>query len=246
MEISTTFDTFGTQNQFAYSAIGMDNLGATEYTIVNMLVDESGSVHSFQNELEQAMGSVVESCRKHPQSEKLLIRSAAFEGRDVREIHGFTTIDTIDTNALKIRPSGSTPLWDATLDSVETTEAYAQTLNDQDYFCNGIVFVLTDGGENSSGRANMSKIKDAVSRIRTNESLESIKMILIGVNDTHPQLKSELDTFKSDAGFDEYISLGDVSPSKLAKLAQWISQSISSTSQSLGTGGPSQAVNFTL
>ena len=71
-------------------------------------------------------------------------------------------------------------------------------------------------------------------------------MILIGVNDSDQHLKVVLDKFKNDAGFEEYISLGDVSPSKLAKLAKWISQSISSTSQALGTGGPSQNVNFTL
>lgn len=239
-----TFDTFGTANQFAFSALAMDNLGATEYTLVNMLVDESGSVGGFDGELSDAMKIVLQSCQKHPRSQNLLMRTAAFEGSRIREIHGFTTLDTIDENTLKVQPSGSTPLWDATLDSVETTAAYAKVLNDQDYFCNGIIFVLTDGEENSSTRANVSKIKDAVKNIRTTESLESIKMILIGVNDSHAQLKNGLNAFKNDAGFDEYISLGDVTPGKLAKLADWISQSISSTSQSLGTGGPSRAVNF--
>ena len=33
---------------------------------------------------------------------------------------------------------------------------------------------------------------------------------------------------------------------KLAKLAQWVSASISSTSQALGSGGPSQSVSFTI
>lgn len=246
MEISSTFDTFATPNQFAYSALEMDKLDASEYTIVNLLVDESGSVHSFKSELEDAMKTVVESCEKHPRSENLLLRSAAFEGRSIREINGFSTLDTIDKNNLTIQPSGSTPLWDATLDSIETTSAYAQTLNDQDYFCNGIVFVLTDGGENSSTRANLAKIKDSVSKIRTDESLESIKMILVGVNDSDPYLKNELTTFQNDAGFDEYISVENVDAGSLAKLAQFISQSISSTSQSLGSGGPSQAVNFSL
>jgi uncharacterized protein YegL len=240
------FDTFATPNQFAFSAVEMSNLGATEYTLVNMLVDESGSVGGFQTELQDAMKIVFESCKKHPRSQNLLLRTAAFEGRDVREIHGFTTLDTLDPKIFQIRPSGSTPLYDATLDSVETTAGYAKILNDQDYFCNGIVFVMTDGEENSSTRASVSKIRDAVEKIRKDESLESIKLILIGVNDTTAHLKSYLDSFKTDAGFDDYISLGDVTPGKLAKLADWISQSISSTSQSLGTGGPSKAVNFVI
>lgn len=241
---------FNTPNQFQYSAIEMSNLGATEYTIVNMLVDETGSVHLFKDELVSCMKTVLESCKKHPRSQNLLLRSAAFNsayGKDtIREIHGFTTIDAIDVATYDLSPDGSTPLWDATLDAVETTEAYANSLNAQDYFCNGILFVLTDGGENRSSVATMAKIKKAVENIRKNESLESIKMILIGVADTDPDLKRLLDTFKVEAGFDEYISLGDVTPSKLAKLADWISQSISSTSQALGSGTPSQNVNFTL
>ncbi|GAF87981.1 unnamed protein product, partial [marine sediment metagenome] len=37
------FDTFQTPNQFNYSAVPMDELGAMEYTIVNLLVDATGS-----------------------------------------------------------------------------------------------------------------------------------------------------------------------------------------------------------
>ena len=140
---------------------------------------------------------------------------------------------------------GMTPLWDATLESIDTVESYAQTLSDQDYFCNGLVVVITDGCENSSSRVTrMSQITDAMAKIRKNESLESIKTILIGVNDA--DLMDELTEFKNEAGFDEYISISDANPSSLAKMANFISQSISSTSQSLGSGGPSKAVNFSL
>lgn len=241
------FDTFSTGNNFQYSALEMENLGATEYTLVNILVDESGSVGGFETELNDALSIVVESCEKHPRSQNVLLRTAAFEsGVGVREIHGFTTLDTIDKDNLKVNPSGFTPLWDATLDSVETMNDFAVSLNEQDYFCNGIIFVITDGGENASNVANMAKIKTAVQNIRINESLESIKMVLIGVNDQHGQLKQMLEDFKTDAGFDDYISLEDASAASLASLADWISKSISSTSQALGSGGVSQAINFTL
>jgi len=144
-----------------------------------------------------------------------------------------------------VEPEGMTPLWDATLESIETVEAYAQTLSDQDFSVNSIIFLITDGCENSSRTVTrMSQIKDAVKRIRSTEALESIRMILIGVNDS--QVGAELTKFKDDAGFDQYVSVNNVDAGSLAKLAQWISQSISSTSQALGSGGPSAAVNFTL
>lgn len=239
------FDTFSTDNQYQFSGMEMDSLGATEYTIVNMLADETGSVWNFKTQLEDAMKEVITSCEKHPRSENLLIRAAAFSSRGIREMFGFSTLDTIDTSKLKVNPDGSTPLYSATLEAIETVNTYAQNLNDMDYFCNGILFVITDGGENTYN-VPLSKIKDAAQKIRTDESLESIRMILIGVNDNNPTLKDELNKFKDDAGFDEYISIGDVDAGSLAKLAQFISNSISSTSQALGSGGPSNAVNFTL
>ena len=242
---SGTFDTFSTPNQFQFSAIEMEKLDASEYTLVGICVDESSSVHSFKQALEDAMGTVLDSCQKHPRSENLLIRSTAFSSRDIREINGFTTLGAADKSMFVVQPNGMTPLWDATLESIDTVESYAQTLSDQDYFCNGLVVVITDGCENSSSRVTrMSQITDAMAKIRKNESLESIKTILIGVNDA--DLMDELTEFKNEAGFDEYISISDANPSSLAKMANFISQSISSTSQSLGSGGPSKAVNFSL
>lgn len=244
----TNFDMFNTPNNFKYSAIDMDNLKAMEYTLVNMLVDQTGSVYRFKTEIENCMKTVVDACKKHPRVLNLLLRTAVFSSdmnsNSVKELHGFNNINSIDLNTYTIDPNGYTPLMDAALDSVETMTSYAEVLSKQDYFCNGILFVLTDGDENSSTIGTMAKIKNAVDKARQTEALESIKMILIGVNDTDSTLKRKLEDFKNTSGFDEYISLGDVTPGKLAKLAQWISKSISSTSQVLGTGGPSQSLTF--
>jgi hypothetical protein len=57
-------------------------------------------------------------------------------------------------------------------------------------------------------------------------------------------MKSYLENFRINAGLDEYISIGDATAGKLAKLAQFVSQSVSSQSQALGTGGASQPVSF--
>ncbi len=248
MSDELNFDMFNTPNQFQYSAIEVSNLQAVEYTLVNLLVDQTGSVDGFKSELETCMKTVVEACKKHPRSQNVLMRTAVFNamysGSNIKELNGFNIVNNIDTSNYVLSPGGYTPLYDATLDSIETMENYAKTLVDQDYFCNGILFVLTDGEENSSRVATLAKIKTAMQNVRKNESLESIKMILVGVNDNNTRIKKVLENFKNDAGFDEYISIGDATPAKLAKLANWISQSISSTSQALGTGGPSQTLTL--
>ena len=236
---------FTSPNQFVFSGINIDQLGAMEYTLVNILVDESSSVDMFKKELDGCLTTIVDACKKHPRSGNLLVRVATFSSRGIAEIHGFTTIASIDTSKYNVMPSGSTPLFDATLDAIDTTGAFAKTLTTQDYFVNGIFFVITDGEENCSRTATVGKIKSTLAALRQTEALESVASILVGVN-VSGGTSSYLDSFKTDAGFDEYIALADASAGKLAKLAQWVSQSISSTSQALGSGGPSQSVSFTI
>lgn len=245
-----------TLNNFTYSGVDIDKLDGSKYTLVSILVDESSSVSSFKTQLEQTLATVVDACKKSPQAEDMLIRVATFASsmgyssrKTIKEVHGFMNLSNISVDQYvdAVNPSGSTPLYDAAGDALESIEAYGKQMSDQDFICNGIFFVITDGWENSSVKLTKpSQVKSALERIRLDESLESIRAILIGVNDDDTQLRDALTTFKEDGGFDEYISLGEVEAGKLAKLANWISQSISSQSQSLGSGGPSQPATFTL
>jgi hypothetical protein len=81
-----------------------------------------------------------------------------------------------------------------------------------------------------------SQVKKALLAARRAENLESILLILVGVTQDDVKLNTYLQTVKDDGGFDSYISIGTASPGKIAKLASFISQSISSTSSALGTG----------
>jgi len=87
------------------------------------------------------------------------------------------------------------------------------------------------------------EIKDLLKKVRHSEELESIAVVLIGMTG-EPSVQQYLDEFKNDGELDEYIDMGNVTPAKLAKLAGYISRSVSSTSQALGTGGPSQSLSF--
>ncbi len=245
-----------TISAFQYSGVEADRLDGSEYTLTQMMVDESASVGSFKNELIESIKTVVDACQKSPRSGNLLFRLATFsntyDGNDINEVHGFCSLSSINKDDYNdsINPRGGTPLHDAALNAVESLQSYAGNLSAQDYFCNGIIFVITDGEENSSkvahGASGLQKIKDSINALRASETLDSVKMILIGVNDGDATMKAYLDKFKDEAGFDEYISVGDATAGKLAKLAQFVSRSISSVSQALANGGPSQPVNFDL
>jgi len=53
-----------TPSNYAFSGVGLDQLGATEYTLATVVVDVSGSVHGFKNELEKSLKTILGSVRK--------------------------------------------------------------------------------------------------------------------------------------------------------------------------------------
>lgn len=238
---------YQTLSNFQFSAVEMDRLGASEYTLVQLVVDASSSVAGYRGAMEACMNSILESCQRSPRSENLLLRvirfSSAIAGR-TDEIHGFTPLAALKLRDYKgtLRPGGATPLCDGALNAVESLAAFGKRLYDQDYLVNAACFVVTDGMENASQQGDAAAINRAIVELRRSEILESLQTVLIGVNDR--QFARELDAFRNAAGFDEYISLGAADAKRLAQLAQWVSQSIQAASQALGSGGPSRRIGF--
>jgi len=227
----------------AFSTVSFDTLKATEYTIVTLVVDVSGSVSPFKDDLEDCLQEVISALRKDARSENLIFRLMLFNS-NIIEHHGFVELPTINEGDYKniINPSGSTSLYDAVYASIEATMVQGENMMKSDYDANGIAIFLTDGMENTSTIHNDARdIKDLIQQVIQKEVLESFKTILIGVG--NDSVKAYLADFKDQAGIDEFIHIGEATASKLAKLAGFISQSISSQSQALGSGGVSQPIN---
>jgi len=228
---------------FQFSGKPIDQLsGGNDYTCAGVLVDTSGSVYGFKAELEKMIQAAVGACAKSPFSEAMLVRVAGFNDASY-EIHGFIGVNDIDQNRYVgiLTCDGSTALYDAALENVETIKAYAEKLASNDYNVNGIGFVITDGQENSSRIGNPAKIKDALEQVKKDEKLKQLKMILVGIgtgNDAYFQRLAK------DCGFDQCILMGDATPQKLARLGGFVSKSISSSSQALASGGVSQNITF--
>jgi hypothetical protein len=227
-----------TVSNFGFSAQRPDTLGASEYTIVNVAIDVSGSVASFKNDLEKAYRDIIGSCRKNPRAENLLVRGVGFNDA-LAELHGFQGLDTIDESKTTFNPGGGTALFDSALEGVEAVAKYGKSLDDMEYLVNAVLFIVTDGDDNGSRVGNPAKVKAAIDKIKKSETLESIKVILIGVGDAF-SVQGYLDTFKNDAGLDQFVWIGNADAKSLAKLADFVSRSTSSSSQALGTGGASQ------
>lgn len=236
-----------TASNFNFSATKIDKLGASEYTLAVIACDASGSVAPFATQLETMLKTVRKACDKSDRRDNLMLRLTQFAS-SVKELHGFKLLNTVkedDYNSI-LNVGGSTALYAAALEAIESATLYGKQLMAQDILTNAIVFVVTDGEENASGGIVVNDIKKAVADAGHQEVLESLTVVLVGVTNNQSGLSQYLHDFKDGAGITQYVDIGNATPGRLAKLAQFVSSSISSTSSALGSGGPSKPTAFTI
>lgn len=221
---------------FGFSATRLDALEAAEFTLTAIAVDNSSSVHGFIREIEACVGAVVEACGRSARVDNLMLRVLRFT-ESLDEVHGFKPLAGIDAGdyAKSMKAHGCTALYDATCNAVASVADYGGQLADHDFEVNGIVFVITDGADNSSS-ADPAAVRKAFGDIVRAEKLDSFTSVLIGVGVNDAGTRKTLAAYAKDAGFTDFIDAGAATPSTLAKLAQFVSQSIALQSQALGSG----------
>jgi uncharacterized protein YegL len=231
-------------NNFQYSATAPDKLEGTSYTLVHLVVDVSGSVGAYANELEQCVKQVIEGCEKSPYRDRLLIRTVMFN-RNVTEFHGFRPLEKCELNDYSgsIRTGGATSLYDAVYSATESTKSYAKSLYQNDLDVNAIIVIITDGADVSS-KMTQTEVSNSIKSVLQNEELESLRMILIGVNTAIQGCADYLDSFCKEAGIDQFEKIEKVTGNGFAKMADFVSKSISAQSQAIGTGAPSVSLSF--
>lgn len=244
--LDTDLEQLNAGSGYKFSATKVNELGATEYTLATIAVDASSSVMGFATQLETALKTVFKACDKSPRRDNLMLRVTQFAST-LKELHGFKLLGSINEkdydNILQL--GGSTALFDAVDESIQATATYGKQLTSQDFLCNSIIVVITDGESNAGNidsgdlAQDAAVIKKSLEKARRAENLESILLILVGVTNDNVTLNTYLQTVKDEAGFSQYISIGTATPGKIAKLAEFVSQSISSTSTALGSGAPS-------
>ena len=237
--------------KYGYTAARIDDLGASEFTLVVLISDVSSSVADFQTTLESCIKEILQGCEKSPRADNLLVMHIQF-ARTVIETHGFRPLTncvlTDYDNVLQV--GGSTSLYDAWMFALSALGDYAKHLDNNEFKVNGLIACITDGDDNTSSFG-ADDVKKVIANINKQESLESLMSILIGVNIQNTQSEkdhftSRLTEFKDAVGITQYEEISDTSAKTFAKLAKFVSQSVSSQSQSLGTGGASQPQTLTI
>jgi len=231
-------------SNYGFSGTRIDRLGATEYTLVDIAADISGSVAAFQDRIEACVLEVLKSCRLSPRADNLLLRITVFNGQ-MREVHGYKPLSECNPDDYRgqFSAGGMTALFDTSQNVIGAQVQYAKDLVKNDFSVNGIIFIITDG-EDTASTLGIPAVKTALVQAKNTEALESLVSVLVGVNVNEPRMKQYHQDFQAQAGLTQYVAIDDASEKKLAKLAAFVSKSISAQSQALGTGGPSQTLTI--
>lgn len=229
---------------FQFSATRPELLGATEYTLVTVVVDVSYSVQTFAADMLSSIKAIVAACQQNPRADNLMIRVVSFSDQR-KELHGFIPLTQLDANQQypHLNCGGATALYDATYDAVGATNVYAKSLFEQDFDVNAAIYIITDGQDNRSG-VTPKRIAQQIAAAQQEEYLESLITILVGVNTRQGKISSYLERFKDQAQLTQYVDISNATPDTLAKLAAFVNRSISAQSQALGTGGASNLLTF--
>jgi hypothetical protein len=252
---------------FGFTAQSPDELESSGYTLVDIAIDTSGSTASFEKQMEDALinaiydlkGDPSKNIKPHPKADSIMLRITTFS-TSVREVMGYTPLMNVDPETFRstLHSSGSTALFDSVIATAEAAYNYGKLLTSEDYEVNGIVFIITDGANNSgkfyssrSGQSyypdksvyqdHLKAVKEALKKPLKQEAMESYLSILIGVNCGAE--KEVLLDFHKEAGFtQDFLALEDATPGTISKIGKFISESVSSQSQARGTGGASQSI----
>lgn len=234
---------------FGFSAVKVDRLLAAQYAVGTIVLDVSGSVRPFADELRRCLRAAIEGAQAAPQADNILLRVVVFDSQ-FREACGFTPVKAIDIAALlaMVEPGGSTCLHAALVHSINAQAAQVEKLIAQDYVDNtGTLWAITDG-LNNERPDDTAPVRDALADYVRREKLGPMTTVLVGINDgatdTHPRtgkpvtIRTVLEELKDEAGIGTYVSASDMTPKKFAQLGDLISQSLSSSAKSAATGAP--------
>ena len=231
-------------SNYGFSGKRIDQLGASEYTLVTISADASGSVFGFAKEIEEAIQDVVRACSHSPRADNLLLRFTRFNGK-LHEVHGFKPLMECHLDSYRdcLQPGGSTALYDAAYNGIESIRRYGHSLTQHHFEVNGILFVITDGDDNVS-KMTANSVKKAMSDAVKGEAMQSMVSVLVGVNVQSQSLSYSLKSFSKKAGFTNYIQLDHANETTLASLADFVSKSIVMQSTALNTGQGSTVLTF--
>jgi len=211
-----------------------DDIQSEETINCVFVVDISPSIEEFEDELNAAFNDFVQEMQKSHVADRLMVSIVEF-CETVSVKNGFMPI--LNLPAMKFKASGSgTAIFDAVNEGVKNAVNYRETLQNSGINTKTLVFILTDGMDNSSG-LKADAIKQLLENITSDEkNAFSFTTILFGIGKRNEHYFNDI---KDRMGIKISATI-DNTPKEIRKMITMISSSISTTS----TGQNLSQVNF--
>lgn len=209
----------------SYNNFSPDEIQVDETINAVFVVDVSPSIGSYVQHLNHAFSDFVSTMQKSHVADKLLVSVVEFSDK-VSVRTGFQPIAQLQS--IDFTPQGSgTALYDATLKGLENAVAYRKNLESSGVMAKTLLFVITDGEDNSS-KVLAKKVKAEMQAVISNEkNAFSFVSVLFGVGNSNSFEKAQ-----KDMGIQHLAQVG-LSGDEIKKMIGFISQSISKTANNM-------------
>lgn len=158
------------------------NLNIEETVNVTMLIDSSGSMSSYAQELNEDIEKNINEISGWSQAPKIYLSIGTFDSK-IEVLNGFQQINNVTPPVFDPRGS-STRLYDASLEFLKNTLAQQEKSLQSGILTKSIFFVLTDGEDNASKGSSAGEVKALMEHINKTESMKgTFQAFLFGLGD---------------------------------------------------------------
>lgn len=219
--------------------VSVDDVTASEVTLVTLLVDDSGSIRMAGNSqpVRDGVNLIKSSLQGSKQSDGVFISVRYLNGQ---VLVPYASLDQMsDLNSSNYNPNGGTPLYDQSVVTCGQVIAKRQEFTNGGVACRAVTVIITDGADVHSVRHRASDVAKVVKDMLLTESHIVIGMgISDGQTDFH-QVFSEMGIQ------DEWILTPGNTPSEIRRAFAVVSQSAVRASQSAKSFSQAAGAGFT-
>jgi uncharacterized protein YegL len=132
----------------------LEDITASDVTLITLLVDASGSIHDrrLEKAVREGQNLLVDAFAGSKERDAVLMALWTFNSK-ANVVHGYLPVDeAARLDAKSYRGAGATALYDTWCDALAANVAYAQRLRDGGTPCRSVVVVVTDGEDVGSRR----------------------------------------------------------------------------------------------
>jgi hypothetical protein len=209
--------------------VSVDDVTASEVTLVSLLIDDSSSIR-FVNGNTQAVRDghnlVLDALAKTKQKDGILAM-CSYLNRGL--LYPYASVDqAVRMSANNYDPSGGTPLYSKTVELLGTVVAKSQDFLHNGIACKTVTAIITDGNDESMRGKTASDV-----RMIVEDMLRAENHIIagVGIDDGGTDFKR---VFGEMGIRDEWILTPKNSPSEIRKAFSMLSQSAQRASQASG------------